>query len=449
MISFAIEDVNSDSHTVSLLPPSTAESPEHGMSVPDSVPILPTAALDDFNVLFNLMNHSSGSSVCPSAPLYSRIVLPLSITCFSLPFLQKFLVNKHAFSEFLRKQADSTSNPLLPEQALHQQLLQSSAHAGSSLSDDSGPDSPPSTLVSFQSSQSLALLSSLDQAPSASLEQLSSAENARRNVVYSQTASKNTLETYDEVTEVEVAFIRAAGRGNIAGMQTALRAGYSETITSLLQHVPSRDSRLHQAYAYDSDWTDEEFLDWILSDSPILRSSRLHALHASPFLMIRIDAQLEKGGAAIHYAALAGKNQAIDLLLSHGAQIDLAAGNGSTALHWAAGNGHLETVKLLIARGADPLHTTSTWCVDVFGRNSGQTPLHWAAASGYTDCVLYLHEYAPGAIAVNDEKDNTPLSLAAKDVRLDTMAAIKKALNEEYVAISLKTTSFSASRTIG
>ena len=76
-------------------------------------------------------------------------------------------------------------------------------------------------------------------------------------------------------------------------------------------------------------------------------------------------------------------------------------------------------------------------------------PLHWAAASGYTDCVLYLHEYAPGAIAVNDEKDNTPLSLAAKDVRLDTMAAIKKALNEEYVAISLKTTSFSASRTIG
>ena len=52
--------------------------------------------------------------------------------------------------------------------------------------------------------------------------------------------------------------------------------------------------------------------------------------------------------------ALGGKTSAVELLLTHGAAIDVQdVAYGDTALHKAATNGNLEVVQLLVERGAD------------------------------------------------------------------------------------------------
>ncbi len=56
----------------------------------------------------------------------------------------------------------------------------------------------------------------------------------------------------------------------------------------------------------------------------------------------------------LHRAAGAGLSRGVELLLEHGAKIDIREGYfGTTPLQQAADNGRLETVKLLLDRGAD------------------------------------------------------------------------------------------------
>jgi ankyrin repeat protein len=53
-------------------------------------------------------------------------------------------------------------------------------------------------------------------------------------------------------------------------------------------------------------------------------------------------------GVGVHAA-----ESVVDLLLSHGAELDAVDDRGRTALMMAAEIGHAEVVKLLIGRGAD------------------------------------------------------------------------------------------------
>jgi hypothetical protein len=57
--------------------------------------------------------------------------------------------------------------------------------------------------------------------------------------------------------------------------------------------------------------------------------------------------------SALHIAAICGRQNVADLLLSHGANINLRDGHGFTPLHYAAGNGRAELLTFLLARGAD------------------------------------------------------------------------------------------------
>lgn len=59
------------------------------------------------------------------------------------------------------------------------------------------------------------------------------------------------------------------------------------------------------------------------------------------------------GWTALHYAAYAGYEEIIRLLVKHGAALDAVAPNGQTALMLAASNGKLDAVKLLIDADAD------------------------------------------------------------------------------------------------
>ncbi len=59
------------------------------------------------------------------------------------------------------------------------------------------------------------------------------------------------------------------------------------------------------------------------------------------------------GWTALHYAAAAGADEIVQLLLNHYAYIDAASPNGTTPLMMAARGGHVKTVQLLLDEGAD------------------------------------------------------------------------------------------------
>lgn len=63
----------------------------------------------------------------------------------------------------------------------------------------------------------------------------------------------------------------------------------------------------------------------------------------------------ESGLSPIHWAADRGHSIILDLLLTHGADINLVdADCGQTALHYAVSCGHMDSVKVLLKHGADP-----------------------------------------------------------------------------------------------
>jgi ankyrin repeat protein len=73
-----------------------------------------------------------------------------------------------------------------------------------------------------------------------------------------------------------------------------------------------------------------------------------------------VKALLEKGAAVnragwapLHYAAAAGDNEIVQMLLDKSAQLDARSPNGTTPIMMAARGGHILTVKLLLDAGAD------------------------------------------------------------------------------------------------
>jgi hypothetical protein len=66
------------------------------------------------------------------------------------------------------------------------------------------------------------------------------------------------------------------------------------------------------------------------------------------------DAQVNRPGwTALHYAAAAGQNPIVALLLENSAYIDAESPNKTTPIMMAALGGHILTVKLLLDEGAD------------------------------------------------------------------------------------------------
>src|SRR5262249_52838696 len=69
---------------------------------------------------------------------------------------------------------------------------------------------------------------------------------------------------------------------------------------------------------------------------------------------VAVDALDSKfGGTPLMWAAIAGKAEAIELLIERGAQLNAAGQDGGTALHGAAFLGHEKAVEALIRGGAD------------------------------------------------------------------------------------------------
>lgn len=109
-----------------------------------------------------------------------------------------------------------------------------------------------------------------------------------------------------------------------------------------------------------------------------------------------------KGATALWYAALSGRAEVVQLLVDHGANLNVQEEVGhSSPLDSAASLGHIAVVEVLLNAGAD-VKTTRP-----FG-----TALHSAAFSQRADIAALLLRYGADVNAV-DANDVTPLHLAA------------------------------------
>ncbi len=82
-------------------------------------------------------------------------------------------------------------------------------------------------------------------------------------------------------------------------------------------------------------------------------------------------------------AARAGDVEQINTLLGQGADVNASTRYGATALHYASDKGHFEAVKLLLSRGAQ---------VNVNDNFYGETPLTWSLSNGHLGIAKLLIE---------------------------------------------------------
>ncbi|MCC7178347.1 MAG: ankyrin repeat domain-containing protein [Acidobacteria bacterium] len=112
-------------------------------------------------------------------------------------------------------------------------------------------------------------------------------------------------------------------------------------------------------------------------------------------------------------AAQGGDRETVRALLKQGADVNAAQGDGTTALHWAAMKGDAEMVQMLVTAGANLRATT---------RLGSYNPLYLAARGGHSAAVATL--IAAGAdVNAGSATGATPLMLAAAsgDARTVTM----------------------------
>ena len=141
-----------------------------------------------------------------------------------------------------------------------------------------------------------------------------------------------------------------------------------------------------------------------------------------------INARNIRGQTPLHLAVVERNNDAVQLLLESGAEVDTVALNsGCTSLHYAASLGHVDLCELLIRYGADPDAQTAKL----------GTPLHLAVSRGYPEVVALLLKYH-ARLDISDKNGMTPLQLAENSHNQEIVTVIKQHLSEvwPYLLIS-------------
>ena len=111
--------------------------------------------------------------------------------------------------------------------------------------------------------------------------------------------------------------------------------------------------------------------------------STYEALGGSSHTML--EASYTWSSPALHVASIRGNLGAIELLLEHGAEVNLASNttySRQTALHLAAWQGHATCCQKLLEHGADPRARD----------RRGWTPAKWAERAGQPDVAKMLRD---------------------------------------------------------
>jgi ankyrin repeat protein len=193
----------------------------------------------------------------------------------------------------------------------------------------------------------------------------------------------------------------------------------------------------------------KEVLDLLVAKGPELSCIQISAYQGDLAKVrsfveqgIDVDSRDSEGRTALYYAAMQGKRDLVEFLLSRGANVNAKDKDyGFTPLHHAVGGGHKDVVELLIAKGADvnatDKHGWTPLDSSVYGGNTdipellieaganvnsrygwGQTPLIWAAQEGHTPVVQLL--IVKGAdFNAQDDQGLTPLHYAADEGHKD------------------------------
>ncbi|XP_067825106.1 ankyrin repeat and SOCS box protein 16 [Heptranchias perlo] len=107
--------------------------------------------------------------------------------------------------------------------------------------------------------------------------------------------------------------------------------------------------------------------------------------------------------SALRITAERGHAACVKHLLGHGADVNAAPG-GATALHTACANGHSECAQLLLSIGANPNAISE----------EGYAPLHLCTSPQTFLCAKLLLEHSARVNMQNQDRENTPLHVAAK-----------------------------------
>ena len=168
------------------------------------------------------------------------------------------------------------------------------------------------------------------------------------------------------------------------------------------------------------------------------------------FLSCGVDLEVrdERNWTPLMVAAFNGNLPFAQLLIQCGARVTTRDKNGYTPLHWAAYNGHVDVVKLLIEKGAEPNNPSQFgWtalmqaatrghllaCAYLIfhgadvnsAATDGWTSLHKAANNGHAEIVKLL--LSKGANRFAQYQDGTtPIDLALKAGHLDIVEMLNK-----------------------
>lgn len=143
--------------------------------------------------------------------------------------------------------------------------------------------------------------------------------------------------------------------------------------------------------------------------TPLMHASQRGHVGVVKHLVQRMKGQgLEvkdrSGRTALYYAVDGGHEEALDILLSHGARTDYRYSPRRTPLIKASGDGQLGVVKVLLKHGgAERLDARD---------GQGATALHAAVAGGHEEVVDLLLKYG-ARTTIQDACGNTPLMYAA------------------------------------
>ena len=132
------------------------------------------------------------------------------------------------------------------------------------------------------------------------------------------------------------------------------------------------------------------------------------------------------GLAPLHYASLGGHEEAIELLLEQGAEINITNNQGLTPLFMAARAGRVKVVEMLSKRNGIDLEK---------GDEQAHTPLSIAVANGHLPIFAQLLKSGANPHA-KDTNGMMPLHIASKRNSLEVVVALLKTLKSQKGSIN-------------